>query len=141
MGGMLVAMPTAMPLLPLTSRFGKRAGRNLRVPAGFVVVRAPIHRFLFRIAQKLHGRLRQTGLGITHGGGAVAVDAAEVAMAVRPEERAWRSPAPRRTMVSYTAESPCGWYLPITSPTVRADLLCGRLGVMPLSYIAYRMRR
>ena len=25
-GGMLVAMPTAMPWLPLTSRFGKRAG-------------------------------------------------------------------------------------------------------------------
>ena len=39
------------------------------------------------------------------------------------------------------SKSPCGWYLPITSPTVRADLLCGRLGVMPLSYMAYRMRR
>ena len=26
-GGMLVAMPTAMPAEPLTSRFGKRAGR------------------------------------------------------------------------------------------------------------------
>ena len=28
-----------------------------------------------------------------------------------------------RTMVSYTALSPCGWYLPITSPTIRADFL------------------
>ena len=28
-GGMLVAMPTAMPWLPLTSRFGNRAGRTL----------------------------------------------------------------------------------------------------------------
>ena len=28
MGGMLVAMPTAMPPAPLTSRFGKRAGRT-----------------------------------------------------------------------------------------------------------------
>ena len=27
-GGMFVAMPTAMPLEPLTSRFGKRAGRT-----------------------------------------------------------------------------------------------------------------
>ena len=27
-GGMLVAMPTAMPPAPLTSRFGKRAGRT-----------------------------------------------------------------------------------------------------------------
>ena len=25
--------------------------------------------------------------------------------------------------LSYTAESPCGWYLPITSPTIRADFL------------------
>ena len=35
-GGMLVAMPTAMPCAPLTSRFGKRAGRtmgSLRVPS------------------------------------------------------------------------------------------------------------
>ena len=27
-GGMFVAMPTAMPFEPLTSRFGKRAGRT-----------------------------------------------------------------------------------------------------------------
>ena len=27
-GGMFVAMPTAMPLDPLTSRFGNRAGRT-----------------------------------------------------------------------------------------------------------------
>ncbi len=35
-GGMLVAMPTAMPWLPLTSRLGKRAGRtdgSSRVPS------------------------------------------------------------------------------------------------------------
>ena len=30
-GGMLVAMPTAMPWLPLTSRFGKRAGQHDRL--------------------------------------------------------------------------------------------------------------
>ncbi|CFN70859.1 Uncharacterised protein [Bordetella pertussis] len=28
-----------------------------------------------------------------------------------------------RTMVSYTDWSPCGWYLPMTSPTIRADFL------------------
>ena len=28
-GGMFVAMPTAMPPEPLTSRFGKRAGRTV----------------------------------------------------------------------------------------------------------------
>ena len=30
-GGILVAMPTAMPALPLSSRFGKRAGKHLRL--------------------------------------------------------------------------------------------------------------
>ena len=29
LGGMLVAMPTAMPALPLTSRFGNRLGRTV----------------------------------------------------------------------------------------------------------------
>ena len=29
------------------------------------------------------------------------------------------------------AASPCGWYLPITSPTVLADFLYGRLGCSP----------
>jgi hypothetical protein len=28
-----------------------------------------------------------------------------------------------RTSVSYTAASPWGWYLPMTSPTMRADFL------------------
>ena len=28
-GGMLVAMPTAMPWLPLTNRLGNRAGKTL----------------------------------------------------------------------------------------------------------------
>jgi hypothetical protein len=30
-GGMFVAMPTAMPALPLTSRFGNRAGRTFAI--------------------------------------------------------------------------------------------------------------
>ena len=32
-----------------------------------------------------------------------------------------------RTMASYTAVSPCGWYLPMTSPTTLADFLFGLL--------------
>ena len=32
-----------------------------------------------------------------------------------------------RTMASYTAASPWGWYLPSTSPTIRALFLCGVL--------------
>ncbi len=34
-------------------------------------------------------------------------------------EKSWAS----RTIVSYTAASPWGWYFPITSPTTRADFL------------------
>jgi hypothetical protein len=29
-----------------------------------------------------------------------------------------------RTMASYSELSPCGWNLPITSPTTAADFLC-----------------
>jgi len=38
---------------------------------------------------------------------------------------------------SYTALSPCGWYLPITSPTMRADFLYG----LPYSFPARAWRR
>ena len=44
-------------------------------------------------------------------------------------------------MASYTDASPCGWYLPSTSPTVVADFLYGCEGSLPLSCMAYRMRR
>jgi hypothetical protein len=46
-----------------------------------------------------------------------------------------------RTAASYTAVSPCGWYLPITSPTMRALFLNGASLRLPSSRIAYRMRR
>jgi hypothetical protein len=39
------------------------------------------------------------------------------------------------------AESPCGWYLPITSPTMRALFLYGRFQWLACSCIANRQRR
>ena len=39
------------------------------------------------------------------------------------------------------AASPCGWYLPITSPTVLADFLYGRFGCRPASCMPYSTRR
>src|SRR5690348_1233369 len=39
------------------------------------------------------------------------------------------------------ATSPCGWYLPITSPTTRADFTYARSGRCPCSDIDQRMRR
>ena len=43
---------------------------------------------------------------------------------------------PIRTMASYAAESPWGWYFPRTSPTTVADFLCGLLKVRPSSCMA-----
>ena len=40
-----------------------------------------------------------------------------------------------RTIASYTAMSPCGWNLPITSPTMRADLLERR--VVAIAHLAH----
>src|SRR4051812_41304783 len=39
------------------------------------------------------------------------------------------------------ATSPCGWYLPMQSPTTRADFTYGRSGRWPCSDIDHRMRR
>ena len=39
------------------------------------------------------------------------------------------------------AESPCGWYRPIVSPTTLAHFTYGRFGARPASYIEYSTRR
>ena len=52
-------------------------------------------------------------------------------------EKSWA----RRTRASYSALSPCGWYLPITSPTIAAHLRYELVDDRPISPIANRMRR
>ena len=47
-------------------------------------------------------------------------------------EKSWAM----RTMASYTAASPCGWYLPSTSPTSLALFLYEELDLMPSSCMA-----
>ena len=51
-GGMLVAMPTAMPLPPLISRFGKLRRQDLRFLLGLVVVRLEIDGVLVDVVQQ-----------------------------------------------------------------------------------------
>ena len=58
-----------------------------------------------------------------------------------PAGSAWRNPAPCAPSLRRQPESPCGWYLPSTSPTIRADFLKAVLERMPISCMAYRMRR
>ena len=73
-GGMLVAMPTAMPEEPLTSRLGTFAGMTV----GSVVVPSKVggevDRVLVDVGHHLFGDLSETRLGVTIGGRGVAVD-------------------------------------------------------------------
>ena len=80
-GGMLVAMPTAMPDEPLTSRFGNRAGRT----SGSSRTRRSSgrsRRSPCRCRGASPSRAARAGFGVSHGAGGVAVDRAEVALRV-----------------------------------------------------------
>ena len=81
-GGMLVAMPTAMPLAPLTSRLGTRRREHDRLVLGLVEVGIEIDGFLVDVREQLFGDSREARLGVPHGRGRIAIDRAEVALAV-----------------------------------------------------------
>ena len=81
-GGMLVAMPTAMPPAPLTSRFGKRAGRTVGSLLALVVVRLEVDRVLVDVGEQRVGDLGEPRLGVAHGRRRIAVHRAEVALPV-----------------------------------------------------------
>ena len=81
-GGMFVAMPTAMPPEPLTSRFGSFDGMTSGSLLAAVVVRAEVDRLLVEIGEHLVRDLGQADLGVAHRRRVVAVDRAEVALAV-----------------------------------------------------------
>src|SRR4249920_827701 len=68
-GGMLVAMPTAMPEEPFSSRFGMLA----------VVVVDEIDGFLVDVGQQFGRQALQAALGVAVGRGVVAVHRAEIA--------------------------------------------------------------
>ena len=82
-GGMLVAMPTAMPDEPLTSRFGSRVGSTERLVLLAVVVRARSRRSPCRCRRAARAAIfARRHLGVAHRPRRVAVDRAEVALAV-----------------------------------------------------------
>ena len=82
-GAMFVAIPTAIPAVPLTSRFGMPAGRTSRLLLAAVVVGAEVDGVLVDDAHHGHRGLGQPALGVPVGGrGVVAAEAAEVAVAV-----------------------------------------------------------
>ena len=81
-GGILVAMPTAIPLEPLISRFGRQRRQDRRLGQGLVEVGNEIDRVLLEIAQHLFGKPRQTGFGVPHGRRRVPVDRPEIPLPV-----------------------------------------------------------
>jgi hypothetical protein len=79
---MLVAMPTAMPEEPLTSRFGNPRRQHRGLALGLVVVGREIDRLLVDVGEQFVGDARHAHFGVTHGRRGVAVDGAEVALPV-----------------------------------------------------------
>ena len=70
-GGMFVAMPTAMPPPPLTSRFGKRAGSTSGSLVLTVVRLAEVDGLLVDLAEQFHRELREARFGVARRGRAV----------------------------------------------------------------------
>ena len=64
---------------------GETRGQHHRLLAALVVVGGPVDRLRVDVAQHLRGDAGQTAFGVAHGGGGVAVDRAEVAVAVDQE--------------------------------------------------------
>ena len=128
-GGMLVAMPTAMPFDPLTSRFGMRAGRTVWLGCRCRQSWGEIDGVFVEVVEQRRGDAGQFGFGVTVGRRRVAIDRAEISLPI-DQRIAQRNGCARRTRASYTARLPCGWYLPMTSPTMRAHLrvLCWAAG-------------
>ena len=81
-GGILVAMPTAMPPAPLTSKFGKARRQHRRLALVAVVVGLEVDGVLVDVVEQRHRRLRQPAFGVAHGGRRIAVDRTEIALPV-----------------------------------------------------------
>ncbi len=79
---MLVAIPTAIPAVPLTSRFGKPGRQHDRLLLRLVVVGAEVDGVGLDVAQHLCRQPREARFGVSHGGRRVVVDRAEVALPV-----------------------------------------------------------
>ena len=125
-GGMLVAMPTAMPPAPLTSRFGNCAGRTIGSCGALVVVRPEVDRVLVDVGEQRVGGPGEAGLGVAHRRRRVAVHRAEVALAVDQRQAHHRSPGPcgpwRRRWRCRRAGDTC------PSPRRRCAPTCGAAG-------------
>ena len=106
-GGMLVAMPTAMPLVPFTRRFGTMAGStdgSFRVSSKFGTKSTVFLSRSFSISSAMRAR-RASVYRM-----AAAESPSTEPKFPCPSTSGYRmeKSCAMRTMVSYTAESPCG---------------------------------
>ena len=65
-GGILVAMPTAMPPAPLTRRLGKRAGHDRRLALLAVVIGLEVDGALIDVLEQRERGLGEPRLGVAH---------------------------------------------------------------------------
>ena len=63
-------------------QIGEAGGQHIRLLQGIIEIQPEGHGVLVDVLEHEHGQRGHAGLGITHGGGAVAVHGAEVAVAV-----------------------------------------------------------
>ena len=81
-GGMLVAMPTAMPLEPFTSRLGMRVGSTTGSTVSLIEVRDEIHRVFVDVGQQLLGDIGHARFGVPVSRRRIAIDRPKVALAI-----------------------------------------------------------
>ena len=119
-GGMLVAIPTAMPEEPLSSNWGNRAGSTVGscwLPSKLSAKSTVSLSISSRSASVVSDCSRDSVYRIAAGGSlSTEPKLPWPSMSGMRIEKSWAI----RTRASYTAVSPWGWYLPSTSPTTRA---------------------
>ena len=133
-GGILVAIPTAIPDEPLTNKFGNLDGNtagSFSSPSKFGIKSTVFLLISLSI-----------WLAILFIFASVYLIAAALSPSTDPKlpwpstsiyliEKSWAI----LTKASYTEVSPCGWYLPNTSPTILAHFLYPFSGAKPNSCI------
>ena len=137
--GMLVASPTAMPFAPFTSRLGNLPGRMSGSSSESSKLKEKGTVSLsMSLKSSIASGSRRASVYLIAAAGSPSTEP-KLPCPLTSVMRMLKSCA-MRTIASYTELSPWGWYLPIQSPTIRADFLCGLSGVSPISIIVYRMR-
>ena len=108
---------------------GQLGRQDARLHARAVVVLDEVDGLLVDVGEQLRRRSRSCALRCSASPPADRRRPSRSCPGRRPAGSAARKSCARRTSASYSATSPCGWYLPITSPTIAAHLrYAGRRG-------------